>query len=71
MTKNCQFIMIFKIEILPNGGSGTSWNRSSLVNIRVPWLRMCQSLRRTQESCKKINLDIAFQHYYGQEPHQV
>ena len=41
-----------------NGGSGTSWKRSSLVNIRVPWLRMCQSLRRTQESCKEGRLSV-------------
>ena len=35
-----------------------TWKRSSFVNMRVPWLSMCQSLRRTHDSWKNNKTKI-------------
>ena len=48
----------FELSMVEEGkgdrwSAGDNWNRSSWMNMERPWLKMCQSLRRTQDSWKK------------------
>ena len=50
----------FELSMVEEGkgdrwSAGDNWNRSSWMNMERPWLKMCQSLRRTQDSWKNRN----------------